>query len=93
MTTNFKAVKRECNEIRKKVKALNDLFLKGLSKVRQPVESLFNLLTKKNIQRTCKVKLTKGLLPQSVCEDCSCLYKLNILTRDSRNLVNDTNVV
>jgi len=47
MTTNFKAVKGECNEIRKKDKALNDLLSKALSKVRQPVESLFNLLTEK----------------------------------------------
>ena len=47
MTTNFKAIKGECNEIRKKDKALNDLFSKTLSKVRQPVESLFNLLTEK----------------------------------------------
>ena len=86
MIIPVKAVKGECQEIRNRDKAPNDLYSTAVLRIRQPVKSLFNwLIEKTNIQRACKVRSTKGLLPQSVWQDCSCLYKLNILTLYSRN--------
>jgi hypothetical protein len=92
MMTPVKAVKRECQEIRNKDKASNDLYSTAVSRIRQPIESLFNwLIEKTNIQRACKVRSTKGLLVHLVWEDSSCLYKLNILTLDSYYLINNSN--
>jgi hypothetical protein len=63
MMTAVKAVKGECQEIRNKDKASNDLYSTAASRVSQPIESLFNRLTDKtNIQRAYKIRSTKGLL-------------------------------
>jgi len=46
-----------------KDKAANDLFSRAVSKIRQPIESLFNwLIEKTEIQRASKVRSTKGLM-------------------------------
>lgn len=63
MMTSVKAVKGECQEIRNRDKASNDLYSTAVSRARQPIDSLFNwLIEKTNIQRACKVRSTKGLL-------------------------------
>jgi hypothetical protein len=63
MMTPVKAVKGECQEIRNRDKVSNDLYSIAVSRIRQPLESLFNwLIEKTNIQRACKVRSTKGLL-------------------------------
>ena len=44
-------------------KAADDLFNKAVSKIRQPIEVLFNwLIEKTDFQRASKVRSTKGLL-------------------------------
>ncbi len=61
--TPVKAIKGESPEITKREKAARDLFSTAVSKVRQPIESLFNWLNEKtNIQRAMKVRSTSGLL-------------------------------
>lgn len=61
--TPVKAIKGESPEITKKEKAARDLLATAVSKVRQPIESLFNWLNEKtNIQRAMKVRSTSGLL-------------------------------
>ncbi|RTY96111.1 transposase [Flavobacterium sp. GSP27] len=63
MFTPVKAVKGESQEIRNRDKVSNDLYSKAVSRIRQPIESLFNwLIEKTNIQRACKVRSTKRLL-------------------------------
>jgi hypothetical protein len=63
MLTPVKAVKGECQEIRNRDKASNDLYSTAVSRVRQPIESFFNwLIQKTDIQRASKVRSTKGLL-------------------------------
>lgn len=58
-----KAVKGECQEIKNRNKAPNDLYSTAVSRIRQLIESLFNwLIEKTNIQRACKVRSIKGLL-------------------------------
>ena len=61
--TPVKAIKGESPEITKREKVARDLFSTAVSKVRQPIESLFNWLNEKtNIQRAMKVRSTSGLL-------------------------------
>lgn len=49
--------------IRLRVKAANDLFSTAVSRVRQPVEAIFNwLIEKTDIQKTNKVRSIKGLM-------------------------------
>ena len=61
--TPVKAIKGESPEITKREKAARDLFSTAVSKVRQPIEALFNWLNEKtNIQRAMKVRSTSGLL-------------------------------
>ena len=63
MPTPVKAIKGQCEELKQRDKAFNDLFSTAVSKVRQPVESFFNWLNEKTtIQRATKVRSTKGLL-------------------------------
>ncbi len=60
--TPVKAVKGECQEIRNRDQAPNDLCSTAVFKVRQHVESLFNWLIKKtNIQKTGRVRSSRGL--------------------------------
>jgi len=63
MLTPIKEVKGVPENIRQRDKAYNDLFSMAVSKIRQPIESLFNwLIDKTDIQRASKVRSTKGLL-------------------------------
>lgn len=63
MLTPVKAIKGEEPVITQREKAARDLFLTAVSKIRQPIESLFNWINEKtNIQRAMKVRSTPGLL-------------------------------
>ncbi len=63
MLTPVKLKKGESKEIRQRDKAANDLFSTAVSRVRQPIESLFNwLIEKTDINKASKVRSTKGLL-------------------------------
>ena len=63
MMTPVKAVKGQAECLKQRDKASNDLFSTAVSKVRQPIESLFNwLIEKTDIQRASKVRSTKGLM-------------------------------
>ena len=63
MLTPVKAVKGQCEELKQRDSAFNDLFSTAVSKIRQPVESFFNWLNEKaTIRRAMKVRSTNGLL-------------------------------
>ena len=63
MLTPVKLIKGMPEHIRQIDKAANDLFSTAVSKIRQPIESLFNwLIEKTDIQRASKVRSTKGLM-------------------------------
>jgi hypothetical protein len=63
MCTPVKAIKGMTDELKSKYKAADDLFSTAVSRVRQPIESLFNwLIEKTNIQRASTVRSTNGLL-------------------------------
>jgi len=62
MCTPVKAIKGQAANIKYIDKAANDLFSTAVSRVRQPIEALFNwLIEKTDIQRASKVRSTKGL--------------------------------
>jgi hypothetical protein len=59
----IKAVKGMADVIKHRIKAADDLFSTAVSRIRQPVESMFNwLIEKADIQKANKVRSTKGLL-------------------------------
>lgn len=63
MLTPVKGVKNEDPSNKQRDKAANDLFNKAVSRIRQPIESLFNwLIEKTDFQRASKVRATKGLI-------------------------------
>lgn len=63
LLTPVKKKKGESKEYRQFCKAADDLFSTAVSRVRQPIESLFNwLIEKTDIQKASKVRSTKGLL-------------------------------
>ena len=63
MITPVKKIKGMDETLEMRDKAANDLFSKAVSKIRQPIESLFNwFIDKTDIQRASKVRSTKGLL-------------------------------
>jgi hypothetical protein len=63
MMIPIKAVKGQSQTIVQIDKAANDLYSTAVSKIRQPVEALFNwLIEKTDIQRTSKVRSTRGLI-------------------------------
>ncbi len=63
MLTPIKDVKGQLEVEKQRNKAFNELFSTAVSKIRQPIESLFNwLIEKTNIQKASKVRSTKGLL-------------------------------
>jgi hypothetical protein len=63
MLTPVKGIKDQAENIEQRDKAANDLFSTAVSKVRQPIEALFNwLIEKTDIQRASKVRSTKGLM-------------------------------
>jgi hypothetical protein len=63
MLTPIKAVQKQPECLKKRDKAYNDLYSAAVSRIRQPIESLFNwLIEKTNIQCASKVRSLKGLL-------------------------------
>ena len=63
MLTPVKGVKGMPDVIKNINKAANDLYSTAVSKVRQPIESLFNwLIEHTDIQKASKVRSTKGLM-------------------------------
>ncbi len=63
MLTPVKAVKGQTEVEKQRNKAADGLFSTAVSKVRQPIEGLFNwLIEKTDIQRASKVRSTKGLM-------------------------------
>lgn len=63
MLSPIKAIKGMPDILKQRFKAANDLFSTAVSRVRQPVEAIFNwLIEKTDIQRASKVRSTKGLL-------------------------------
>ena len=63
MLTPIKDIKGMTDNIKQRDKAFNDLFSTAVSKIRQPIEALFNwLIEKTDIQRASKVRSTNGLL-------------------------------
>ena len=63
MLTPVKSIKGLPDILKNMDKAANDLFSRAVSKIRQPIESLFNwLIVNTDIQRASKVRSTKGLL-------------------------------
>lgn len=62
MLTPVKAVKGMPEVLKKSDRAANDLYSRAVSRIRQPIESLFNwLIEKTGIQKASKVRSTKGL--------------------------------
>ena len=63
MLTPVKAVKGQTEVEKQRNKAADDFFSRAVSKVRQPIEGLFNwLIEKTDFQRASKVRSTKGLM-------------------------------
>jgi hypothetical protein len=63
MLTPVKRIKNQSTWEKQFDRAANDLFSTAVSKVRQPIESLFNwLIEKTDFQRASKVRSTKGLI-------------------------------
>ena len=63
MFTPVKAIKNQCSRLNQFDKAYNDLYSKAVSKVRQPIEALFNwLIEKTDFQKANKVRSSKGLM-------------------------------
>ncbi|MBN1181160.1 MAG: transposase [Bacteroidales bacterium] len=63
MLIPIKAVKGQPQTIAQINKAANDLYSTAVSKIRQPIEALFNwLIDKTDIQRASKVRSSKGLI-------------------------------
>lgn len=61
--TPVKAIQNQSDSNRFWDRAANDLYSRAISRVRQPIESLFNwIIEKTDIQRASKVRSTKGLL-------------------------------
>lgn len=59
----IKAVKGMDDVIKHRIKAADDLFSTAVSRIRQPVEAMFNwLIEKADIQKASKVRSTNGLL-------------------------------
>jgi hypothetical protein len=63
MLTPVKGIKGQSERLKHFDRACNDLFSTAVSRVRQPIESLFNwLIEKTDFQRASKVRSTKGLI-------------------------------
>jgi len=63
MLSPVKAVKGMEEVIKQRIKAADDLFSTAVSRIRQPVEAIFNwLIEKADIQKASKVRSIKGLM-------------------------------
>ncbi|MBL4559623.1 MAG: transposase [Labilibaculum sp.] len=63
MLSPIKTVKGMNEIIKLRIKAADDLFSTAVSRVRQPVEAIFNwLIEKADIQKASKVRSIKGLM-------------------------------
>lgn len=63
MMTPVKAVKGQTEQEKQRNKAADDLYSRAVSKVRQPIEGLFNwIIEKTDFQKAGKVRSTKGLM-------------------------------
>jgi hypothetical protein len=63
MLTPVKGIKDQSERLKYFDRAANDLFSTAVSRVRQPIESLFNwLIEKTDFQKASKVRSTKGLI-------------------------------
>ncbi|MCX6230862.1 MAG: transposase [Bacteroidetes bacterium] len=63
MLTPVKGIKNQSEREKQFDKAANDLFSTAVSRIRQPIESLFNwFIEKTDFQRASKVRSTKGLI-------------------------------
>lgn len=63
MLSPVKSVKGMENVIKQRIKAADDLYSTAVSRIRQPVESIFNwLIEKADIQKASKVRSIKGLM-------------------------------
>ena len=63
MLAPIKAVKGMTKIIKQRIKAADDLYSTAVSRIRQPVEAIFNwLIEKTDIQKASKVRSTKGLM-------------------------------
>jgi Transposase DDE domain len=63
MLSPVKAVKGMEEVIKQRIKAADDLYSTAVSRIRQPVESIFNwLIEKADIQKASKVRSIKGLM-------------------------------
>ena len=63
MYTPVKGVKGMPDIIKQRLKAADDLFSTAVSRIRQPIEAIFNwLIQKVDIQRASKVRSTEGLM-------------------------------
>lgn len=75
----IKAVKGMADVIKQRIKAADDLFSTAVSRIRQPVESMFNwLIEKADIQKASKVRSTKGLLIHAFGRLAAAFIKLAI---------------
>jgi len=80
MLTPVKGVKGMSETLKKFDRAANDLYSKAVSRVRQPIEALFNwLIEKSDIQKASKVRSTRSCVWKISCG----FYYSNILTLDS----------
>jgi hypothetical protein len=62
MLTPVKGIRKEPVEIKRRDRAFNNLFSTAVSKIRQPIESLFNWLNEKTtVQKAVKVRSMQGL--------------------------------
>jgi hypothetical protein len=63
MLIPVKGIRNQPENIKQMDKAANDLFSTAVSRIRQPIEALFNwLIEKTDIQRASRVRSTNGLL-------------------------------
>ena len=63
MYTPIKRVKGMSDLIKQRIKAADDLFSTAVSRLRQPIEAIFNwLIEKVDIQKASKVRSTQGLM-------------------------------
>ena len=75
MFTPVKAIKGQSEFLNYINRAADDLFSTAVSKVRQPIEPLFNWLNDNtNIQRANKVRSTAGLLNSYYGQNCNSFY-------------------